>query len=120
MMATGEPDRPPVRIAPSLIDMGTGMNLAIGILASLLDRQSTGEGRQVDVSLLETAISWMGAFIVQHAMTGEEPQRIGSALSSFAPYQVFTASDGPAHEFDTSRSSNNGGESSGAIPARSI
>jgi crotonobetainyl-CoA:carnitine CoA-transferase CaiB-like acyl-CoA transferase len=95
MMATGEPDRPPVRIAPSLIDMGTGMNLAIGILASLLDRQSTGEGQQVDVSLLETAIWWMGAFIVQHAMTGEEPRRIGSALGSFAPYQVFTAADGP-------------------------
>ena len=57
---TGEPGRPGVRVGSSLIDQGTGTWAALGILAALLEREQTGEGREVDVSLYETAIGYIG------------------------------------------------------------
>ena len=59
MAATGEEGRPHVRIGASAIDYGTGMNACIGILLALLDREKTGKGQQIDVSLLATGLSWM-------------------------------------------------------------
>ena len=53
---TGEPGRPGVRIGSSLIDQGTGTWAALGVVAALLDRERTGEGSVVDVSLYETAV----------------------------------------------------------------
>ncbi len=57
---TGEADRPGVRVGVSLIDHGTALWAALGIVAALLDRERTGEGRDVDVALYETALSLMG------------------------------------------------------------
>src|SRR4029077_19301842 len=57
---TGEPRRPGVRVGSSLIDMGTGMWAALGVLAALLERDRTGEGSVVDVSLYETALGYIG------------------------------------------------------------
>ena len=51
---TGEPDRPGVRVGTSLIDLGTGVWAALGILAALHERAQTGRGREVDVALFET------------------------------------------------------------------
>src|SRR5688572_10125612 len=53
---TGEPDRPGVRVGSSLIDMGTGMWAALGIVSALLERERTGQGATVDTSLYETAL----------------------------------------------------------------
>lgn len=94
MMATGEPDRPPVRVGPSLIDMGTGMYLTIAILDTLRQRDLTGQGSRLDFNLLETALSWMAPSIAAYSITGELPQRQGSALATYSPYQVFEGSDG--------------------------
>ena len=94
MMATGEKDRPPVRIGTSCIDFGAGMFAAIGVLLALMDREKTGRGQNIDVSLLETGLSWMNHFVTLYSMSGELPQRIGSALPFLAPYQVFETSDG--------------------------
>lgn len=94
MMCTGMPDGPPVRIGASWVDMGAGMYAAIGILKALMDRQETGTGRRIDVSLLDTALSWMSPLIARYSMSGELPQRIGSAFASFSPYQVFSCKDG--------------------------
>ena len=94
MMATGEPDRPPVRVAPPLIDMGTGMYMTIAILDALRERDRTGDGRQLDFNLLETALSWTSLSIAAYSITGQLPQRNGSALATYSPYQVFQASDG--------------------------
>lgn len=94
MMSTGEPDRPPVRVGPSLIDMGTGMYLTIGILNALRERDRTGEGTRLDFNLLETALSWMAPSIAGYSITGEVPKRQGSALATYSPYQVFEGRDG--------------------------
>ncbi len=94
MASTGEPDRPPVRVGLSLIYMGTGMYLTIGILDALRHRDRMGEGRRLDFNLLETALSWMAPSIAAYSMTGQVPKRRGTALANYSPYQVFEGSDG--------------------------
>ena len=94
MMCTGMPDGPPVRIGASWIDMGAGMYTVIGVLKALIDRQQTGMGKHIDVSLLDTALSWMSPLIARYSMSGELPGRIGSALAAFSPYQVFKCKNG--------------------------
>ena len=93
MMCTGQPDGPPARIGPSIIDMGAGMYIVIGILQALMERERTGQGQRIEVSLLDTALSWMAPFIARYSITGELPGRIGSALAAFSPYQVYKAKD---------------------------
>ncbi|MBF7084516.1 CoA transferase [Desulfallas sp. Bu1-1] len=95
MAATGEEGRPYVRIASSLIDYGTGMYAAFGISMALRHREKTGEGQHIDVSLLDTAVSWMNYWITNYSLTGENPPRIGSGHLFAAPYQVFEAADKP-------------------------
>ena len=94
MSATGEPDRSPVRVGPSLIDMGTGMYVVIGVLDALRTRDQTGEGTRLDFNLLESALSWMSQGIARYGQTGVVPPRTGSALATFSPYQVFNGRDG--------------------------
>ena len=94
MQATGDPDRLPVRIGPSIVDMGSGMYLAMGVLLALMDREKTGKGQRVEISLLETAMSWMAPFIARCSMNGEIPQRWGSGFAPLCPYKVFEAKDG--------------------------
>ena len=94
MMCTGMPDGPPVRIGASWIDMGSGMYAVIGILKALLDREQTGSGTHIDISLLDTALSWMSPLVAHFSMSGELPARNGSALGAFSPYQVFRCKDG--------------------------
>lgn len=94
MDATGEPDRPPVRILPSLIDYMAGLNAAFAILASLMDRSNTGKGRRLDISLIDVALAPMGPYAAKYKRTGELPQRAGSAQAAWAPYQNFETKDG--------------------------
>ena len=94
MSITGEPGRPAVRVAPSIIDQGAGMWAVIGILAALHRRDATGEGCEVDTSLYETALSWVFSSTAGYLATGIVPGRRGSEQASLAPYKVFEANDG--------------------------
>jgi crotonobetainyl-CoA:carnitine CoA-transferase CaiB-like acyl-CoA transferase len=91
---TGEPDRPGVRVGVSLVDQGTGMWAAFGILAALHERDRTGVGRVVDVSLYETAIAYMAYHLTGNLGAGSVPGRVGTAFPSIAPYQAFACRDG--------------------------
>ena len=93
MSITGEPERPPVRVGPSIIDMGAGMWCAIGILAALTQRTKTGRGCSVDTSLFETALAWMTIPAAITIASGSEPGRMGTETSILAPYKAFKASD---------------------------
>ena len=95
MAATGEADRPPVRVGPSLIDMGTGMYVVIGVLDALRHRDQSGKGARLDFNLFESALSWMSQSLARYSQTGVVPPRTGSALATFSPYQVFQGRDGP-------------------------
>jgi crotonobetainyl-CoA:carnitine CoA-transferase CaiB-like acyl-CoA transferase len=94
MSATGEADRAPVRVGPSLMDMGTGMYLVIGVMDALRERDRTGAGAYLDFNLFESALSWMSQSIARYGQTGIVPERTGSALATFSPYQVFNGKDG--------------------------
>ncbi len=91
---TGEPGRPGARVGSSLIDMGTGMWSALGIVAALLEREKTGEGTLVDTSLYETALGYVGYHLVGYLADGTVPSGQGTAFPMVAPYQVFPTRDG--------------------------
>jgi crotonobetainyl-CoA:carnitine CoA-transferase CaiB-like acyl-CoA transferase len=91
---TGEPGRPGVRVGASLIDQGTGMWAALGVLAALLGREHTGEGCVVDVSLYETALAYIGYHLAGYLADGTVPKGDGTRFPMVAPYQVFATADG--------------------------
>jgi crotonobetainyl-CoA:carnitine CoA-transferase CaiB-like acyl-CoA transferase len=91
---TGEPGRPGVRVGSSLIDMGTGMWSALGIVAALLERERTGAGALVDTSLYETALGYIGYHLVGYLADGTIPHGQGTVFPMVAPYQVFPTRDG--------------------------
>ena len=91
---TGEPGGPGARIGSSLIDMGTGMWAAVGVLAALLERERTGEGAVVDVSLYETALGYVGYHLTGYLADGTVPGPQGTRFPMVAPYQVFATRDG--------------------------
>lgn len=94
MSVTGEEGRPPVRTGYSVVDVGTGMWAANGILAALFRRQATGEGCSVEVSLYETALSWMSIAAALYQSSGVNPTRHGSGAPTIVPYRAYQASDG--------------------------
>ncbi len=94
MSTTGEEGRPAVRVGASIVDMGTGMWAMIGILTALYERQKTGVGRVVDVSLFETATSWVSLLASQYLATGQLAQKQGSGASGIVPYKAYATQDG--------------------------
>jgi len=91
---TGEPGRPGARVGSSLIDIGTGMWCALGVMAALLERERTGEGAVVDGSLYETALAYIGYHLVGYLADGTVPTREGTAFPMVAPYEVLPTRDG--------------------------
>jgi crotonobetainyl-CoA:carnitine CoA-transferase CaiB-like acyl-CoA transferase len=91
---TGEPGRSGVRVGSSLIDLGTGLWAAVGILVALLERERTGVGRVVDVSLYETAVGFVAYHLAGFLADGTVPGREGTVFPMVAPYQVYPARDG--------------------------
>ncbi len=94
MSVTGEAEGPPVRVGVSLIDLGTGVWAALGVLAALYERERTGAGRTLEVSLYETALSLLATQLVGYLGAGVVPGREGTAFPQIVPYQVFAAQDG--------------------------
>jgi crotonobetainyl-CoA:carnitine CoA-transferase CaiB-like acyl-CoA transferase len=91
---TGEPGRPGVRVGSSLIDIGTGAWATVGILAALLERERTGTGSVVDVSLYETTLAYIGYHLAGYLADGTIPTGQGTVFPMVAPYQVFPTRDG--------------------------
>jgi crotonobetainyl-CoA:carnitine CoA-transferase CaiB-like acyl-CoA transferase len=90
MSVTGEPGSEGVRVGVSLIDHATGMYAAFAILAALKE----GGGHTLDVSLWETALSFVSYHLIGNLETGAVPTPQGTAFHAIAPYQVFPAADG--------------------------
>ena len=94
MSVTGHPGTPAVRTGPSIIDMGTGMWVAMAVITALLRRKDTGKGGVVDTSLYETALGWMTYFLPIWTFSGKVPGKAGSGTVMIAPYQAFPTKDG--------------------------
>lgn len=83
----------PNRVPLSILDKGTGMWAVIGVLEALRRRDATGRGARVNVSLLSTALEWVGG-AVMNAEAGNQTARLGSGFPGMVPYGAFPASDG--------------------------
>jgi crotonobetainyl-CoA:carnitine CoA-transferase CaiB-like acyl-CoA transferase len=94
MSVVGEPGGNPVRVGPSIVDMGSGMWAALGIVSLLMRRRETGEGGVVDVSLFETATAWMTMYAAQYLADGRLPGKNGSGQAGIAPYRAYRTADG--------------------------
>ncbi|MDX1748332.1 MAG: CoA transferase, partial [Halobacteriales archaeon] len=76
MSVIGYPDRQPVRIGASVTDCGTGANAAFMVMSALMERfRHDSGGTHIDISLFDTALSWMAYWIANYTATGEIPQR---------------------------------------------
>lgn len=95
MSVTGEEGREGVRAGVSVIDMGTGMWCAIGILGALYRRTLSGRGCVIDTSLYETSLGWMTLHAAAFQATGDIPVRMATAARGIVPYQGYPCSDGP-------------------------
>ena len=94
MSTTGEPGRPSVRVGASIVDMGTGMWSVIGALTALHERHTTGKGRVVDVSLYETATTWVSLLASQFLASGQLATKQGSGAPGIVPYKAYATADG--------------------------
>jgi len=94
MSITGPPDGEPAKVGVPLCDLVCGLYLAMAVLAALHERDRTGQGQSIDVSLLESAVSLAVWEAGRWFATGEVPQRLGSAHQSQAPYQAVRTADG--------------------------
>jgi crotonobetainyl-CoA:carnitine CoA-transferase CaiB-like acyl-CoA transferase len=94
MSVTGEPDQRPVRVGTSIIDMASGMWAVIGVLTALYERRATHKGKQIDASLLETALGWMCYHAAGFQGSGELPTRQGSGTNMIVPYRGYETKDG--------------------------
>ena len=94
MDLTGEADGPPQKPGVAFADIFTGLYGVIGIQAALADREKTGLGQQIDLSLLDTMTAMMANQASSYLATGISPKRMGNAHPSIVPYQVFPVQDG--------------------------
>jgi crotonobetainyl-CoA:carnitine CoA-transferase CaiB-like acyl-CoA transferase len=97
MWSSGYEGEPPSRVGPSVIDKGSSLWAAIGILSALHRRTSTGTGEHVEVSLLGTAMSWLSYDMLGFLATGILPARLGTGAPGSVPSQAFETSDGFVH-----------------------
>jgi crotonobetainyl-CoA:carnitine CoA-transferase CaiB-like acyl-CoA transferase len=94
MSLNGHPGGEPARVGTSIVDMGTGMWAALGIVAALRQRDATGRGGEVTTALFETSLMWVSYHAMGYLASGEVPQPQGSGTAMIVPYQVFPTSDG--------------------------
>ena len=93
MATTGEAGRPPVRVAPGVIGLGTAFVASWGIALAVIAREQTGRGQHIDAAFFDTAVFFMGFIIAGYSITGFTLPRMGSANPVFVPYQCFEAAD---------------------------
>jgi len=91
---TGEAGGPPVRVGFSIGDIGGGIFTALGVLAALHERESSGQGQMVDISMLDGQIALLENAFARFFATGEVPQRIGTRHPLRTPFQAFPTQDG--------------------------
>jgi crotonobetainyl-CoA:carnitine CoA-transferase CaiB-like acyl-CoA transferase len=96
MSVNGHPGQEPARVGTSIVDMGTGMWAAIGIMAALRQREATGRAVEVTTALFESALMWVSYHAMGYLGSGEVPQPQGSGTAMIAPYQAFGTADGYA------------------------
>ena len=94
MSITGEAEGQPQKVGVAVVDIFTGVYASTAILAALHQRASTGQGQQIDMSLLDVATSIMANQAMNYLATGVAPAKMGNAHPNLVPYAVFDCADG--------------------------
>jgi crotonobetainyl-CoA:carnitine CoA-transferase CaiB-like acyl-CoA transferase len=90
---TGTPESP-AKVGISITDIGTGLHAYAAILGALYNRERTGEGGHIDLTMLETMAEWMGHPLYYTHFSGKAPRRSGPDHATIVPYGRFRTKDG--------------------------
>ena len=93
MSVTGQPNSEPTRVGTSIGDITAGLFTTIGINAALYDREKTGKGMYIDVSMLDCQIAILENAIARYLSKNEIPKPMGSRHPSIAPFEAFKTKD---------------------------
>ncbi|MCY4034380.1 MAG: CaiB/BaiF CoA-transferase family protein [Hyphomicrobiales bacterium] len=94
MDITGEADGPPCKVGVAFADIFTGLYGVIGVQAALAQRERTGRGERIDMSLLDCMVAVLANQAMNYLVTGIPPKRFGNEHPNIVPYQSFEARDG--------------------------
>jgi formyl-CoA transferase len=99
MSVTGFPENPPTFTFPAIGDSGTGMHMAIGILAALQQRHTTGKGQHVEVSMQDAVVNLIRVSLRDHQRTGKPMGRSGNQLGRTIPGTTYPCSPGGSNDY---------------------
>jgi formyl-CoA transferase len=99
MSVTGFPDNPPTYVIPAIGDSGTGMHMAIGILAALQQRHQTGKGQHVEVSMQDAVVNLIRVSLRDHQRFGAPMQRNGNQLGHTVPGTTYPCAPGGPNDY---------------------
>jgi CoA:oxalate CoA-transferase len=94
MSITGHADGPPARPGYSIGDLAAGLFFSQGILAAIVEKQRSGQGQYLDVSMLESQVNLLENAVIRYFATGELAKRMGTSHQLAVPFQAFTTADG--------------------------
>src|SRR6476660_3035553 len=99
MAVTGFPENPPTYVYPAIGDSGTGMHMAIGILAALQQRHATGKGQHVEVSMQDSVVNLIRVSLRDHQRFGAPMQRQGNQLGRTVPGTTYPCAPGGPNDY---------------------
>ena len=99
MSVTGFPENPPTYVYPAIGDSGTGMHMAIGILAALQQRHATGRGQQVEVSMQDAVVNLVRVSLRDHQRFGRPMPRNGNQLGRNVPGTTYPCAPGGPNDY---------------------
>jgi crotonobetainyl-CoA:carnitine CoA-transferase CaiB-like acyl-CoA transferase len=94
MSVTGDPDGQPQKVGVAVTDVFTGVYASTAILAALHQRHTSGQGQQIDMALMDVAVSIMANQAMNYLVSGQAPVKMGNSHPNLAPYAVFDCADG--------------------------
>jgi formyl-CoA transferase len=99
MSITGFPENPPTFVVPAIGDSGTGMHMAIGILAALQQRHATGRGQHVEVSMQDAVVNIIRVSLRDHQRSGHPMPRRGNQMGQVVPSTVYPCAPGGPNDY---------------------
>jgi formyl-CoA transferase len=99
MSVTGFPENPPTLLLPAIGDSGTGMQMAIGILAALQQRHNTGKGQHVEVSMQDAVVNIIRVSLRDHQRQGRPMERHGNQLGHTVPGTTYACAPGGPNDY---------------------
>ena len=99
MSVTGTPETPPLKPGPTIGDTGTGIHCAVGVLAALLQRDKTGQGQRLEVSMQDAIVNLNRVAILSHYFGNIPAPRVGNRVSVLAPTDLYPCAPGGPNDY---------------------